>query len=67
MGDAPEAEPAELEKSAPAEGEAKAEKPLPPEPPHPPGDPKKEWPLALGIMVGIAAICWAFLTMLRAP
>lgn len=59
----PEAEPT-LEADEPAKADAEAEKPPEPEPP---GDPKKEWPLALGIMVAIATICWAFLTLLRAP
>lgn len=63
MGDAPEAEPT-LEADVPAEAEAEAQKPAEPEPP---GDPKKEWALALGIMLAIATICWAFLTLLRAP
>ena len=45
----------ELEEPAPAK---------PPEP-EPPGDPKKEWPLAVAIMVFIALMSWAFLTMFK--
>lgn len=59
----------EVEEAKPEVVEAKpepVEAAAAPPAPEPPGDPKKEWPLALGMMIVVAFIAWAFVTVLRA-